>query len=233
MIMISILPILTIIGIGAFVFLILRRLGNAKKPILVNRIKWIFIGYGIVLLCATVLYYFMPKDSFKPAASTDTAELENRDDLITNMYNQALQGNVDQLEGITVKEDWQFEVDGSQLTINQSDYNAFIFVEKKENADNKIDVTEYGTKAYFDNIDVTDLLQASNITYRNNELMINSPYRASINIVKFNKEFTITQFTGEKGMGHDVNNIRENTIIYVQVPADVEVSGDEIEFVQN
>jgi hypothetical protein len=180
-------------------------------------------GYVAILLISLIYTYTIP---------TEASEITSKQaQVITdNFYSAVNNGrNIEDVEGVRVGAEWKFPFEGNLLNINTllNDEHVYtwVVVEKNMNLHDEVLVTRYMTPYVVNDIDYTDLVPTPKIDLQNDFLTIKHPRWSEIRLVKFHKEFTITQFTGEK-MFDDDRGWSAN-LLYIQVPENVKVKADE------
>lgn len=187
----------------------------------------IFAGYFIILLVAGILSFMVPVEgTFQGEYLTDK-EIQENEGLNSDIYHTIESGKIEEAEGLTKKESWDFPLNGQFLDINIMGQNAMIFVEKVDSLEGKVEVTHYSTYSYIDNIDITNRFKSPDVEMSDTTLKIFPPDPVNIKLVKFNNAFPFTQFTedGEQFTG-GYGMMQGLDFIYITVPADTEVNGD-------
>lgn len=187
----------------------------------------IFIGYMVVLLCAGLLSFLIPKgESYQGDYLTDQ-EIQQNERLNGDIYSIVESGNIEEAEGLTKMKSWEFPLEGKPLNINALSMNATVFIEKVKSLENQVKVTHYSTFSYIDNIDITDRFTSPDIHLAETELKIFPQEPVNVELVKYTNAFPFNQFAedgeqfnGGYGMMQGLN------FIYIKVPEDIEVSGD-------
>ncbi|MBS8266544.1 hypothetical protein DYI25_19155 [Mesobacillus boroniphilus] len=187
----------------------------------------IFAGYLIILLVGGSLSFMVPVEGTLEAEYLTDKELEENDRLNSDIYSTIESGKIEETEGLTKKESWDFPLNGQLLDINIMGQNAMIFVEKVDSLEGKVEVTHYSTYSYIDNIDITNRFKSPDVEMSDTTLKIFPPDPVNIKLVKFKNAFPFTQFTedGEQFTG-GYGMMQGLDFIYITVPADTEVNGD-------
>ncbi|RSD26806.1 hypothetical protein [Mesobacillus subterraneus] len=187
----------------------------------------VFAGYFIILLGAGILSLMISVDeTFKGDFLTDK-EIEENDRLNSDIYPTIESGKIDEAEGLTKKESWEFPLKGRLLDVKIMNQHAQIFIEKVDSLEENVEVTHYSTYSYMDNIDITDRFPSPDIQLDGTILKIFPPDHVTIKLVKFSKAFPFTQFYeyGEQ-ISNGYGMMQGMDFIYIRVPADIELSGD-------
>ncbi len=218
----SLIPILIIILIAATVSGVGKSIQNAR---FLNGkvIGFLFAGYGALLVLSVIFSYTLPSE----ASETNTNHAQEiAEAFYANLHN----GNLAEVEGVMITDEWNFpfEETALELQISQNDYyaNVWVLVEEDDALTNEIRVSRYITPHVVSEIDYTHLIVAPSVELVNGTLTITPPEKNNLKLAQFHKEFTITQFTGEK-MFPEHSNTWSANLLYLQVPAEVEISSDE------
>lgn len=152
----SFIPIILLIMIVGLV-VVLIRLNTIKKKTYLSgqKIRWIFGVYVTVLLISVGLFYLIPTEA---ESTIDTKTDLGFAYLSEKIYN----GSVSDLDEKFISKQWDFDYEGEKLNMEaaNNDVNGIsIFLERKEDNDNRIDVTFYQTPSYVEGIDVTDKIK--------------------------------------------------------------------------
>lgn len=194
--------------------------------------------YGVLLLVAVGLFYFLPiEESLNKVVENqeELAQAERAGDLLINAASEGKQIEKENIDGVLIKKQWDFPYEGKLLDITQVDEQystAFILVERKDVEDEQVEVAQYYTRTILENIELTDDIAPFTIELEEERLTISDTNVIDIDVGKFAKEFTISQFTSRNGIDlfSDENRIRGENVLYIRVPKNVEVEG-EVQFV--
>ncbi len=232
----TILPFVIIFIIIAVILLLIK---FAKKRVLIQKlnVKWVFALYGLLLLGAIITFGFLPANDYKDYV-VSKEEISKAQKVAEQLFEAASEGKrIDNLkiEGVTKLKEWDFPFEGDRLNItNLNDmYYAYILIERKDTNDNRVQITQYQGKTIIQNIDLTAEERPYVIDLEKENLTINNPRIKDIQIGKFSKEMTINQFSEEKDSSNDIfeaNDISADPVLYIQVPKDVRIEGNEEEF---
>ncbi|WP_226086845.1 hypothetical protein [Mesobacillus sp. S13] len=216
-----------------FVLLIMVSFGSFSKGFAGSRflngsgITKVFTVYLVVLLAAGILSSMVPVEGTLEAEYLTDEELAENDRLNSDIYSIVESGRIEEAEGLTKKEKWDFPLNGKQLDIEFMGQNIMIFIEKVDSLEGKVEATHYSTYSYIDNIDITDRFKSPVIELSESTLKILPTDHVNIKLVKFTNAFPFTQFSedGEQfTSGYGMMQGLE--FIYITVPAGTEVSGD-------
>ncbi|WP_226645818.1 hypothetical protein [Mesobacillus subterraneus] len=216
-----------------FVLLIMVSFGSFSKGFAGSRflngsgITKVFTGYLVILLVAGILASIVPVEGTMEAEYLTDEELAENDRLNSDIYSIVESGRIEEAEGLTKKENWDFPLNGKQLDIEFMGQNVMIFVEKVDSLAEKVEVTHYSTYSYVDNIDITDRFKSPEIVMNDSTLKVLPADHLNIKLVKFTNAFPFTQFSedGEQFNG-GYGMMQGLDFIYITVPADTDVRGD-------
>lgn len=187
----------------------------------------IFAGYFIVLLVAGILSFMVPVKGTLEADYLTDKELEENDRLNSDIYSTIESGRIEEAEGLTKKESWDFPLDDKHLDIKHMGQNVMIFVEKIDSLEGKVELTHYSTYSYIDNIDITDRFKSPDVEMSDTTLKIFPSEPLNIKLVKYKNAFPFTQFSeGGEQFNGGYGMMQGLDFLYITVPADTEVSGD-------
>lgn len=189
--------------------------------------------YGALLLVAVGFFYFLPiEESLNKVVENkeELAQAERAGDLLMNAASEGKKIVEENIDGVFIKKQWDFPYEGKELEITQVDEQystAFVLVERKDVDDNQVEVTQYYTRTILENIELTDEIAPFTIELEEERLTISDTNVIDIEVGKFAKEFTISQFTSRNGIAlfSDANRIRGENVLYIRVPKSVEVEG--------
>jgi hypothetical protein len=191
-----------------------------------TKAKWILGTYGLILLVSVIVLYCIPNKNFLPFKSND--EMNNNQTYSQDIVKAALVHEIDKTEGIYTVKKWSFDFPGKQLDLRSSilrNSNLKIIAERKLKNDNKVDIIEYSTKVFFNNIDFTMSVKSPEIKLVGMDLKIVEAENYTINLSSFKKEFTSTQFMGYSS-NQQTNRIDltwGSRILYIRIPKDMKL----------
>jgi hypothetical protein len=187
----------------------------------------VFAGYLIILLVAGILSFMVPVKGALEAEYLTDKEIEQNDRLNSYIYSVVESGRIEEAEGLTKKESWDFLLDGKVLDVKFMGQNATVFIEKVDSLDGKVEVTHYATLSYVDNIDITERFNSPEIELSESTLKIFPLNHVNIKLVKFTNAFPFNQFTEDREQFNGGYGMMQGLdFIYITVPADTEVKGD-------
>lgn len=216
------LILLIIVGFGSFS----QRISGSRF-LNGSGVTKVFAEYLIILLVAGTLSFIVPVEGTLEAEYLTDKELEENDRLNGDIYSIIESGRIEEAEGLTIKESWDFPLNDNLLDIKFMGQNVMIFIEKVDSLEGKVEVTHYSTFSYVDNIDITDCFKSPEIELNESTLKIFPADHVNIKLVQFTNAFPFNQFTQD---GEQFNRrygmMQGLDFIYITVPADTEVNGD-------
>jgi hypothetical protein len=224
--MMGILPIFIILIIIIFIILIMTKVlktnvNKRGKYIYSNRVRWVLGGYIGILLISAGLITFLPTDEMSKMKIAPTSDLEKEN---TDLYNAAINGKIDNIDPKYIDKKWSLNYDDPQLeVVVDENLNIQIIVERKIKNDDKIEAVMYKTRSNMNDRDITSLTNLPSVKLGRNQLMIIKPNLAKIEISEFKNVFSIRQFSGEKIFSHHTGFFEGQSILYLQIPKDLEL----------
>lgn len=180
--------------------------------------------YLSILIVSVPVCYLLSADSFHTVVwdrSLDQTKMQ----VYNNLESYAEQGKLDQLSGLICTDIHSFNFPGNTLSLKVDDPSrvSTIFIVRKTLDDGIIDVSTYTTGSTINGTDFTDLAGPPKLSLQADVLTVESGLNKNINIRKFEKDFTVVQFTKQMneftGNGIDFGD----TILYIQVPKNLEI----------
>ncbi len=224
--MITIAPILIIlvIIIIAFIFMMRKRtLARGGNHAYSKRVRWIVGGYLAILLICAGIDVSLP---VKGTADMKTVHMKDLEQESLALYKEAIAGRIDKVDPAFIDKEWNFDLQDTKLNltvVNNEFLSLLIVVERKTTNDGKLEAVLYKTRSSMNDIDITQQIHSPQIQLEGNELAINLPKRSIITFSQFQQAFTINQFTGEKTFSHQSSFFDGQTILYLQIPKDLEL----------
>jgi hypothetical protein len=224
---------MSIVFLLIMIILLMLSFGSFSNKFLAARfisgsgITKIFAGYFIILLGAGILSFMVSvEETFKGDYMTDK-EIEENDRLNSDIYTTVESGKIDEAEGLTKQESWEFPLEGQRLDVTHMNQQAQLFIEKVNSLEEKVEVTHYSTYSYIDNIDITNRFPSPDVQLNDTTLKIFPQDIVTIKLVKYTNAFPFTQFSeyGEQ-FSNGYGMMQGMDFIYIRVPADTEISGD-------
>jgi heme/copper-type cytochrome/quinol oxidase subunit 2 len=195
--------------------------------------KWILSGYAIILLLTVIFYYTLPNiNAFGEVYNLD--EFNQANDAQQEIYQAVQKGNINQVIDKYPNDQYEFTLTDRQFRLDTPNgfENIMFFVERMDTTNEKATVVYFKNKLIVDGIDMTDQIGTLEVEQDGNSIKISQPDTVELNLVKFSKEFTITQFTDEKERNEQMGFSGGFNIIYIQIPKDVEITNEDLVQIQ-
>lgn len=227
--MFAILPILIMLFIIAGSVLVYRKIVvSGKKFITSSKVYYILGGYVALLLVSVVVFLVSPY----PETSLLSEELDTgKTPILYGIQYDIIEDKIP-IENFSAYKDkeWEFELTGKELMIQSNPNDTVeleIIIEKKKEADGRVEVASYNTPTMVENLDLSQFISSTDVVFQNrNTLEIIDPYD-EINVVKFSKEFIFNQFSKDNDNDEDrFSDYRTDLgerLLYIRIPKDVTV----------
>lgn len=193
-----------------------------------NRGYIVFVAYLVVLLIGSVIAAIIPASSEFEGKLLSEEEINDQSKLNDQIYQQVQLGKVDEIEGISVKEQWEFPFEGKKLNIDliNTDYGTMLtFVEKVSSLKGKIESSYYLTKYSIENVDITDRVPSPDLKFDESKLSLLPGSVVEISIAKLSRPFPFNQFTDKAPSFFEGMN-RGMDFVYIRVPEGTEIEGE-------
>ncbi|MFS0862654.1 hypothetical protein [Fredinandcohnia sp. 179-A 10B2 NHS] len=225
-IVMSILPILIFAVIFIFLYMIQRNASFKGVRLVVS----IYMG---ILLLATILYYFLPDTHFVWNEQLDNGKSPQWElDRYDAFYNAAMDGTIEDYEGVKKKETWSFPYQEKELDITSLDnLQIFTVFERKESNDDMIELAYYVGNTVYKGIDTYADLSGPSVLLQGQELRVDNPKEYQLTFASFHKDFVISQFKGngidEEFDYNEVDHPADFQVLYIKIPKDLTLTGTE------
>jgi hypothetical protein len=229
----SIISLLFFVGIIALVFFGLKALGT--KFFRGKKGNWVFGVYTAILFIAAVISYMLPNSIPYGGEAVTNEQVKQDQHRSDEFFRLVRAGKIDETEGALLKKEWEFPIKGNELEVpfNNADYYISVLVERKDTEDGVVEAAHYTSKAFLENIDVTDEISSPDIRIVDGNLQISPPAPVEIKMAKTAYPYPFYQFTeGYSMFGREMSAYHNMEIIYLRVPSDVAVTGD-VEYVES
>lgn len=219
-----------------FTIIIILFLSAMKKPIMNSKIwngkktKWLLSGYGVVLLLSLPVYFVLQQESEAIGKTDSPRNMFN--DYGNVIYEAVRRGEIDSLAGTAVSKKWEIPYDQTTLDIASFSPGWMIpvFVEKQPDKSGDIEIHYFAPESYVDGIKIPLQKNPPEVKVSNGELNIRQPKPLEIELVKFDTEFTIDQFTRVGTWEDRIDRSRSfssgGDVLYIRVPDTLEVTGE-------
>lgn len=169
------------------------------------------LAYAAVLLIALIVFYSLPQ---YPQAPDVYYRAES-----TSLIEKAVEGKLAEAEGITMLERWEFQSQEKTLTVTSADnVDIVVVVSKTGTAQDKIIATEYINCPF-----IAGRIPPYQLSLRGKELVVSSPPKIKIKLYSFSRDI-LAQFSPKTEQS---NLALPDVLLYLQVPAGMEVKADE------
>lgn len=220
MAIVSLLPILIVIGLIIFFVLLNKRF--KMKPVTFQKSKWIIIGYVSILLVAAICSLFLPSTKAKVVDNNIDEDWEN------SYYQQALNGNFSSIDSKGIKKSWEFPLTGNTLSFHLSNYEQAFIIERNSDLQDKVEVyyienwhvMEVGSVK----VDISDFIPEVDITVEQNVLRVIGTGTANVKMAYTDPDFTMIQFLSEYDSGFGYAG---SSFFYVRVPENLNIENAE------
>lgn len=213
----------TLIPIAIIIVLpVLFLIGKAKsRTFSVKITHWLLIVYSAVLLLSLVIVSFIKFE--KPITHEEKG---------INLYDAVYDGKILDIGQDYILEDNSYEFKGDTLSITSPNFeeSSTLFIDRKKEQDNRIDVSIYGKGLYVNGIDLSEKLNLPSLRLDGETLTIVYPDHQELKMALVKNEFTINQFKGESIFNQSYHFDRP--IIYLQIPQNVELKDNPDMFIQ-
>lgn len=185
-------------------------------------------GYIAIMFFTLVVFYLLPIGNLYKYEMNQNEIINSQKEaagLHSALYAGKLDSIYDKYKIGTVQ--YPFHDNKLEILFEGEPENVNIFIEKKLSNDHTIDIVQYQTKTIFDRVDYSEKVGSLKTALEGNKLRAFIPQQKDINIVKFQKEFTIVQFTDGKWFGERIGLNRGQHFIYLRIPPNVQLIYDE------
>ncbi|MBU8879951.1 hypothetical protein BGM26_13280 [Bacillus sp. FJAT-29790] len=213
-IIVTLLPLALIISL--IIFLTAK---SRRKFVTVKITHWLLMIYVGVLLISMVAAPFMTEGVL---ISREKVQEKDIDTVSNDLYNSLSEGKLDEIDRKYLLSENSFDYQNPTLKVfSHYDYGLQVFVERKTSDDGKIEAYYYTGNLIINGMDFSDKLEPSRFQMNGNTFTIWPPEETHIKISMIKKEFTITQFNGEPGIGNMVSHAP--SIAYLRIPKNLEL----------
>lgn len=193
-----------------------------------KRQLWILGGYLLIQFFALVLMQVLPEINYMDTVSEE--EFARQENAGFDLIPMALMGKPEQLDGVFVKEQWEFLYGGNLLSVVfPQNVHINMIVERKETADGRIEVTCYATKTIVELIDFSGEVKTPGVSLENSVLSITMPGYQQLTVSAFSKEFVVNQVSGkpepifERLDDPFARTTMGSQLLYLRIPANLEI----------
>lgn len=218
----SFLPLLILVVIIGGGILVNRNV--SKKPLMYQKSKWIFIGYVLLLVIASMFTFLLPTPDATIVKEEGNVDLS----VDGHLYDMAQSGRFSEIAQEDIRKSWKFPFEDNSLSLD-SPYNDISYlIEKTTDLDGKIEVyfLSGGQVVQVGNavVDVSDYIPIVSIEINADALQFRYPIK--------NQEIAITYFEPAFPMQlmdqiDDGFSYAGSHFFYIRVPKDVEINYSE------
>ena len=138
-----------------------------------KKIQWMVIGYFILILLATVLFYLVPKNNF---AFEQLKPREMVEEPLFNWYEVVQGGDLTKFDNIYNQGAWELPYSKEELTIVVTgDYSYSVFIDQQPNKSDAMRIEHYTSKTVINGLDVTDSILSPSFNIEGNVLYVTAP----------------------------------------------------------
>ncbi|MFT4413966.1 hypothetical protein ACLM5H_08910 [Fredinandcohnia humi] len=223
----SLLIFLIVIVGGIFLFVSMQKQFGQKGT------KLVIGSYLVILVLSVIVYYILPDNFFIPETVSDSGNAKRYEEI----YSAAIEGKIDQVDGVKQKENWNLSYQDSELNITSiRDSNMFTVFERKDSDDETLELIYYVSDTKYNGVDFFDRLSSPTVSLVEDRLLITNPKEFEISLAGFHKEFVISQFKGD-GLYDEfkfdiIDRPSDYQIMYIRIPKSLTLTGmDYVNFV--
>lgn len=216
--------VLVLIVIGLLSVLVGKITTTRKRYLYGKGIIWVFGGYIVILLFSVGLFFLIPE---KNANSGEDISIKTVNKESRQLYEAAIDGRMDAIDGAYIKEQWTFDYTENQLVLETpgNDVNGpSIFIERKKESDDTVDAIYYQIPSSIEGRKIAKPLTPT-VDLTKSALTIEKPEPVELEFTIFKEEFPITQFTEAEGM-FDSSIGLGMTLLYIRIPKDLDLKTD-------
>lgn len=222
MIIMTILPLVTLILIfGAIIFMV-RLVGKFTTPRVNHWLVLIYIG---VLLLSTVFVPFIIDDSMSQKGMEKVVDTDQE---LSDLYASLDKGEMDakylrKESSLSYDQNQTLKVESRDKGVSQ------IYIERKESHDDTIEAFVFGTGLMIEGYDFSSKLKDYHFKLMDDTLTINPPQQ-DIRLIITKTNFPIRQFTDESIMNPSFSS--GDQVVYLRIPNNLELIAGEHVFLE-
>ncbi|SDN27336.1 hypothetical protein SAMN04488137_3870 [Fictibacillus solisalsi] len=227
MILLSLLPLLILAGIFAFIIWGYRAL-SFKNP---GRklAKWLIVGYAVILVAGTVYSYSEASTKQVIGKTVSRHEVKKQDKAQIRLFDRAREKGVLQINNdiLFKKSEKSFPFKGKQLTVSIPDsYN--LFVDRDPGFQGEVVVTHYMSRTFIGNMDVTEKRKEASIALKNSVLDVTFN-KTKLHLAAYSEGFVFHQFNGGKreSVWEGDDPVFGDDFILLKVPQGIKVTSED------
>ncbi len=195
-----------------------------QQNVLKNKyyVKLPLIGYGLVLVAAVFIFEALPISDKEPDFNRSSDEELNQE--MDRLFDALFDGRTNEVDSRYVQSEWQWKYSEKELNIEDQDwFDGSVIVERKTENDGMIEGTYY-SKSVVGGIDITNEHQPLNVTLEKDTMHVKGKWEEKdLKFTIYEKEFVITQFSGERKGMTDYGGFMEIDYLYLKIPKDLKL----------
>ncbi len=195
-----------------------------QRNVLKNKqyVKLLLIGYGLVLIAAVFIFEALPIGEKELNFNQSSDERLNQE--MDRLFDALFDGRTNEVDSRYVQNEWQWKYSGKELDIEDQDwFDGSVIVERKTENDGMIEGTYY-SKSVVGGIDITNEYRPLNVTLEKDTMHVKGKWEEKdLKFTIYEKEFVITQFSGERKGMTDYGGFMEIDYLYLKIPKDLKL----------
>lgn len=201
--------------------------GLAKKKMTKRRVlsrktvRGLMIGYGVILVVATVVYYLLPNTQV-----SSPSPFSNQTP--TDMFSMSSLTQLEHSNEVIKNGQKVYKYIGSTLKLTDNEQEAIpVLIERKATNDHTIDVYHFTQRTIVNQVDITQQLPSPKINLHGVVLQVSQPKKVNLKFATFDPEFTITQFFGGSIFHRNgINYQMGQKLLYLRIPKNLQIIKD-------
>jgi len=215
---------LVLVGLAGILIWGIKGSLSMQQNVLKNKrvVKILLMGYGLLLIASIFVFEILPINEKEPDFSLSSDEQLEKE--MSRLDDAIFDGRTDEIDSRLILNKWQWKYSGKELNIqDQNWFDGAVIVERKANNDEIIEGTYYAS-SIVGGVDLTNEYPSREVKLEKDTLhLIGKWEERNLKFTIFEKEFIITQFTGERKGGMDFGGFREINYLYLKVPKDLKL----------
>lgn len=185
-------------------------------------VKMLLMGYGILLIASVFVYEVLPTNDKEPDFSRSSEDWLDKE--VGRIDDAIFNGRTEEVDPRFIMKEWKWKYSGKELGVEEQDwFDGMVIVERKDDNDGIIDGTYYANSVV-GGIDLTNEYQPREVTLEKQTLYLKGQWEEKeMKFAIFEKEFVITQFTGERKGGMNFGGFMEINYLYLKIPKDLKI----------
>ncbi|GIN20652.1 MAG TPA: hypothetical protein DEO65_02095 [Bacillus bacterium] len=213
---------IVIVGVAGLLIWGIKGSMSMQQGVLKNKriVKILLMGYGLLLIASVFVFEALPVSKKEPGFNLSSDD--QLDNEMSRMDDAIFDGRTSEIESRFILNEWQWKYSGKELRIKDQDwFDGTVIVERKPDNDGFIEGTYYASSV-IGGFDLTDEYQSRDVKLENDTLHLKGKWEEkNLEFAVFEKEFVITQFTGERKGAMDFGGFQDINYLYLKVPKDL------------